>query len=55
MEIHQKHRELGASHFGLANAMGNYMQQLEEEVRPLLSRLILHLLQFERGLNLLAG
>ncbi|KAK9792756.1 hypothetical protein WJX73_008224 [Symbiochloris irregularis] len=31
MDIHQKHRELGASHFGLANAMGSYMQQLEDE------------------------
>lgn len=30
MRLHQKHRELGASHFGLANAMGSYMQNLEE-------------------------
>lgn len=34
MRLHQKHRELGASHFGLANAMGSYMQNLEEAVRP---------------------
>ena len=32
MRLHQLHRERGASQFGLANAMGTYMQKMEEEV-----------------------